>query len=248
MDQNTNARLSLLIAQIKALQRAMEHSVSERVRESARFESFKTFAQRYNIFAQQALPYTGDKVTVNYFSVDNMKAPSSLTWPAQKQIFDSVYTEVSLLLAALEGQYDFAEAKTIELKEFFESSLRRAVFRAPQREREIQDVVEQLLIGRGFRKGIEYDRETGRVMYSGKEFVPDFVFVPSDMFIEIKLVRIPEQAKTVIDEINADIVAYRTQYSKGIFIVYDLGVIRDVSEFARSIEHNMEIYVCVIKH
>ena len=70
--------------------------------------------------------------------------------------------------------------------------------------------------------------------YSGKEFVPDFIFVPADMFIEVKLVKTAERTKTVIDEINADILAYKTEYSKGMFIVYDVGIIRDASEFAGS--------------
>ena len=63
-----------------------------------------------------------------------MGNPSSLPWPNQKQYFDAVYVEVLMLLAALEGQYDFAEARTPELKDFFESSLRRAVFSTPQSE------------------------------------------------------------------------------------------------------------------
>ena len=153
-----------------------------------------------------------------------------------------------MLLAALEGQHDFATAKTIELKDFFELSLRRAIFTIPEGEKDLQNTVEQLLIGRGFRKGVDYDRETGRVKYSGKEFIPDFIFMPADMFIEVKLVKTAERAKTAIDEINADILAYKTKYSKGMFIVYDVGIIRDASEFAGSIEQHMDIAVCVVKH
>lgn len=153
-----------------------------------------------------------------------------------------------ILIAALEGQRDFAETKIVELKDFFDTSLRRAVFRTPESEKELQDIVEQLLIGRGFRKGLDYDRETGRVKYFGKEFVPDFIFIPANMFIEAKLVKTSDRAKSVIEEINSDILAYRTRYSNGMFIVYDLGMSRDVSEFAHSIEQNMAISVCVVKH
>ena len=84
--------------------------------------------------------------------------------------------------------------------------------------------------------------------YSGKEFIPDFVFMPADMFIEVKLVKTWERAKAAIDEINADILAYKTKYSKGMFIVYDMGTIRDTAEFAGSIEQQMDIAVCVVKH
>ena len=68
----------------------------------------------------------------------------------------------------------------------------------------MQDVVEPLLIGRGFTKGVDYDRGTGRVKYSGKEFILNFIFQPADMFIEIKLVKTPEQVKNTVDKINAD--------------------------------------------
>jgi hypothetical protein len=248
MDQAAHARLTTLVAQIRALQRAMEHSVAERNQEFARYESFKIFASRYNSMAEQSRPFLNDGVIVNVFNVEKMKEPSSLTWPNQKQYFDSVYAETLMLLAALEGQVDFAEAKTVELKNFFETSLRRAVFGQPENERELQDIVERLLIGRGFKKAIDYDRETGRVKYSGKEFVPDFVFLPADMFIEVKLIKSAERSKTAIEEINSDILAYKTRYSKGMFLIYDLGIIRDVSEFAGSIEQQMDIAVCLVKH
>jgi hypothetical protein len=248
LDQASNARVGALIGQIKALQRAMEHSVAERNQEFARYESFGIFARRYNSMAEQARPFLDGTVIVNVFDPEKLKNPSSLTWPMQKQYFDSVYAETLMLLAALEGQFDFAEAKTVELKSFFETSLRRAVFTPPENERELQDIVERLLIGRGFKKAVDYDRETGRVKYSGKEFVPDFVYIPADMFIEVKLIKSAERSKTAIEEINSDILAYKTRYSKGMFLVYDLGIIRDVSEFVGSIEQQMNISVCLVKH
>lgn len=248
MDQARNKQLGALIAQSKALQRAMEHAVSEKNQEFARYESYKQFASRYNSLARQALPFLEHVVVVNTFDVEKMASPGNLTWPVQKQIFDSVFAEVLMLLAVLEGQHDFAVAKTMEMKDFFESSLRRAIFSIPEGEKDLQNTVEQLLIGRGFRKGVDYDRETGRVKYSGKEFIPDFIFMPADMFIEVKIVKSAERAKAVIDEINADILAYKTKYSKGMFIVYDVGIIRDSSEFAHSIEQHMDIAVCIVKH
>jgi hypothetical protein len=248
IDQQRNARLNALVVQTRALMRAIEQAGAAHNQEFGRYMGFKHFARRYNLLAQQAMPFLQTTVIVNTFNVDDMSDPNDLTWPMAKNIFDAVYAETALIHAALEGQHDFAEAKNIELKSFFEASLRRAVFKTPQSEREVQDIVEQLLIGRGFNKGVDYDRETGRVKYAGKEFVPDFIFVPADMFIEVKLVKNTDRAKTVVEEINADLVAYKTRYARGIFVIYDLGVIRDVSEFAHSIEQNMDVFVCVIKH
>jgi hypothetical protein len=47
MDQANHVRLAALIAQSKALQRAMEHSVSEKNQEFARYESFRGFARKH---------------------------------------------------------------------------------------------------------------------------------------------------------------------------------------------------------
>ncbi len=55
------------------------------------------------------------------------------------------------------------------------------------------------------------------------------------------------RAKEIIDEINADIPPYKTRYENVIFVIYDLGFIRDVTEFKGSIEKNLNIYVSVVK-
>ena len=53
----------------------------------------------------------------------------------------------------------------------------------------------------------------------------------------------------VIEEINADITAYSKEYKRQLFIVYDLGFIRDEIESKRAIENSGdEIKVIVVKH
>ena len=50
------------------------------------------------------------------------------------------------------------------------------------------------------------------------------------------------------DEINADITAYSTKYERLLFVVYDLGVIRDEAEFRRDIENaGANIKVVIVK-
>ena len=51
-----------------------------------------------------------------------------------------------------------------------------------------------------------------------------------------------------MDEINADIRAYSTVYERQLYIVYDLGAIRDESEFKRGLENSTGIFVIVVKH
>ena len=53
----------------------------------------------------------------------------------------------------------------------------------------------------------------------------------------------------IIEEINADITAYDKEYKRQLFVVYDLGVIRDEIEFKRDIENAKDdIKVIIVKH
>lgn len=53
--------------------------------------------------------------------------------------------------------------------------------------------------------------------------------------------------KSLIDEINADILAYKTAYERVVFVIYDLGTIRDEAEFKSSIEAVEGVAVVIIK-
>jgi hypothetical protein len=54
--------------------------------------------------------------------------------------------------------------------------------------------------------------------------------------------------RSIVDEINADIRAFATQYERQLYIVYDLGVIRDEAEFKRDLEDAPSVSVLIIKH
>ena len=133
-------------------------------------------------------------------------------------------------------------------KDFFQANLRKAVQQEPKNEKQVQDVVEALLIGCGLTKGIDYDREVGRVKVSIKEVVPDFVLHKLSMAIEIKLSKDKDRSKAIVDEINADIQAYAKQYSRLLFIIYDMGSIRDETEFKQDLENSQNTSVIVVKH
>jgi REase_DpnII-MboI len=134
------------------------------------------------------------------------------------------------------------------LRDFLKSNLRRAIFQEPKHEREIQNAIETLLLGRGLTKGIDYDRETGRVKLSIKESVPDFIFPKLDLALEVKFTSDITKSKRIVDETNADIRTYSTKYSRLLFVIYDLGSIRDESEFKLGIENPEKIDVAIIKH
>ena len=121
------------------------------------------------------------------------------------------------------------------------------MFKKPEKEVEIQNSVESLLLGRGFSKGVDYDRETGKFEFSGKEYIPDFIIPKMSLCIEVKLLREGRKSK-IIEEISADITAYKKVYQRQLFIVYDLGVIQNEVEFKRDIEMTDGVKVIVVKH
>ena len=113
---------------------------------------------------------------------------------------------------------------------------------------EVQNGIESLIVGRGMAKGTDYDRETGRVKMSGKESVPDFIFSNLKLCLEVKLSKSADKLKAMIDEINADIRTYSTVYDRQLYVIYDLGTIRDEEEFKRDLEDTPGVSVIVVKH
>ena len=55
--------------------------------------------------------------------------------------------------------------------------LRTVIFDKPQKEIEVQNAIEALLLGRGLNKGIDYDRESGKFEFSGKEYIQILLFL-----------------------------------------------------------------------
>ena len=148
----------------------------------------------------------------------------------------------------LENTIGITDDERRAITDFFQARLRPAMLEPPDSEKDVQDTVERLLIGRGLQKGQDYDRETGRVKVSSKESVPDFILPRLEEAVEIKLVKDRRRIREVIDEINADIAAYSTKYLHLLFIVYDLGQIQDEVEFRHGLENDRNVQVIVVKH
>jgi len=125
-----------------------------------------------------------------------------------------------------------------------EHQLRKVIRTQPEKEGEVQDAFEDLLIG----AGIPYGREVDSIEYSSKTYTPDFSLLKIDLAVEIKLCGRNEREKELPEEINDDILAYQTKYQNLLFIVYDLGFIRDVDRFCGSFEQHENVTIRVIKH
>ena len=185
--------------------------------------SYKGFAQRYmaiiNRLPQDFLALT----LLSRYNTSDMRGPSGSLPSYHRQIFDGVYADLLVLRSYLENTIGITDDERRAITDFFQARLRPAMLEPPDSEKDVQDTVERLLIGRGLQKGQDYDRETGRVKVSSKESVPDFILPRLEEAVEIKLVKDRRRIREVIDEINADIAAYSTKYLHLLFIVYDLG-------------------------
>lgn len=208
---------------------------------------FKHFARKYNdlvALMAKEMPLPPILDVYNLTAI----AGNADTLPFQrKEVFDGVYANLSLLKGILEDHLGLVEDETAALRDFFQARLRSAVHSELQKEVELQNAIETLLIGRGLQKGVDYDREVGRIKVSMKEVVPDFVIPRLSLAIEAKLIKAASRVREIVDEINADIRAYSKRYRSLLFVVYDMGFIRDELEFKQDLEDPGNVAVVVVK-
>jgi len=246
---NRKEQLRRLLSKVNGLVDAMRYSISSaRPEDVWKYSSYKAFMSTYNDVAKEAahlLP-----VGTHIYAFDLNKVPSHLDTIAvqQKGYFDHTHSNALVLKSTLEDEIGYPGDETDSLPVFIQSNLRKAVYVKPERELEIQNSIETLLLGRGMAKGREYDRETGRVKTSGKECIPDFIFPDLKLCLEVKLIASAERRGATVDEINADIRMYSKRYERQIYVVYDLGVIRDEAEFKRDLEDTSGVTVLIVKH
>jgi hypothetical protein len=251
MSDERKDQLKQLLSNTNALLEAMRYSTATVSGEAAnigRYSSFGTYLRKYNGLVKQAAPLLPNTTMLDVFDLDKVKASGYYTWVQQKERFDNAYSNAALLKSLLEGAIGYAEDETRNLIDFIQANLRRTIFMTPKKEIEVQNGIESLFVGRSMAKGTDFDRETGRVKTSGKESIPDFIIPRLNLCLEVKLLKSGEDLKAMVDDINADIRAYGTQYERQFYIVYDLGVIRDEQEFKSGLEDAPGVTVLLIKH
>ncbi len=213
-----------------------------------RHTGYKHYIRKHNQLARKAAELLPMDIPIEIFDESRIPSVHNTTAFAQSAYFQSVHGELSMLCSWLEQNAGTAKQQASSLATFLETKLRRAIFEKPEKEREVQDAVEQLLIGRDLQKGLDYDRETGRVKVSVKESVPDFVLRPMSLALEIKLAKNKRRLPTLVEEISADIIAYSAIYESLIFLVYDLGTIDDETQFKLGLESRGNVRLLVVKH
>ena len=241
-------RLRGYLKLLVSLQRAMETMLQAEGSDNMRkYGGYKQFARKY----MQVVEFIGrEKLPpiVDFYALEKIPGGGDTLSSQQKEIFESVYANLSLLRGFFETEIGIVDDEILALRDFLQSRLRSAIFNIPENEKTVQDTIEQLLIGRGLQKGQDYDREVGRVKISTKEAVPDFILLNLSLAVEVKFVKNAERAKKIVDEISADIASYTTVYRQLLFLVYDLGHIRDEIEFRHDLEKASNVSVVVIKH
>ncbi|THF75387.1 PD-(D/E)XK nuclease domain-containing protein [Cohnella fermenti] len=240
-------QIKTLLSQAKALEKTVDDILNRDVAEHSRYTSFKDMALTYNDLANRAKAVMrfGSFYTMN---TDNMRTSGNTLWPDAKNILESVLVSTRFLISSLESQIDFVSEEIDNVGNFIKTKLRNVIFEIPSKEKDIQNAIENLFIGKGYDKGIDYDRETGKFNFSGREYIPDFIIPKLRICIEVKLLNDRNKKSKIIEEINADITAYQKIYESVLFVIYDIGIIRDEIEFSRDIENHSGVKLIIVKH
>lgn len=213
-----------------------------------KYTGYWQYARKYNQLVMEVSKTIRIDTIVDLFDIKKLPTEGDTVPFQQRAFFESVHANLSILKAYLETKLDIKSDEITSLTNFLQVNLRKVIFHEPEKESDIQDAIEQILIGRGLSKGIDYDRETGRVKVSIKEVVPDFIFPRLGLALEVKLSKDKNKSRTIVDEINADIRAYSKKYSSILFVVYDLSTIRDEVEFKQDLETLNQVSLIVVKH
>ena len=213
-----------------------------------RYAGYREFTRKYMQVVEEVSRHIILPSTIDGYNLEKIPRATGTIAIEQKELFEGVHANLALLKSHLEVKLGVVDDNISEIRDFIQSRLRSSMHDSPEREVDVQNALEVLLIGRGLEKGQDYDRESGRVKISSKEAIPDFVLLKLSLAVEVKLLKRRERVSEAVDEINADIAAYGKRYRNIIFVVYDTGFIRDEAEFRRDLENAPNVNVLVIKH
>ena len=129
------------------------------------------------------------------------------------------------------------------IAEEIETKFRTLFHAPPEYEREVQKELEKLLTV----LDIPHHREQTGIPVSVKTTFPDFTVDELSLAIEVKLIQKSEHEKRIVDEIAADIHNYSSKYSNLLFVIYDIGIIRDFEKFKFNLEPE-NVCLILIKH
>jgi hypothetical protein len=233
--------LNTLIKRIESLRQDINQLKGEE------FYSCNSYVKWYNQFRNEAIEIFGDEIKTKIseavpFEFEYLDQSALINCKMRCNVIKVALGQLSVVL---QGKLDVSDQAIIALVDYIKNKLRAAVFDVPTEERDIDEAVEILLLARNY----EHNRSKVSIPYSSKSYIPDFTFEKLSLACDVKLCKKENREKEIIDEISADILAYKTKYENILFVVYDLGIIRDVAKFQEDIENNdPNVRVLVIKH
>jgi len=209
------------------------------------YGGYPVYIDEYNRLATLAGELFGAEAQALFQPVDLKKAvnPADVSGMMWRTYADLAAVRLGGLAAYLKSKLKTPDREVDSIIDLVSANLRASIFSDPEKEVEVQNALEVIFRARG----LDFRREKIVIEYSSKRFIPDFTFESADLALEVKLCKSPVKEKALVDEINADILAYQTRYARCIFVVYDLGHIRDVGLFKSSIEKNLHVHLLVIK-
>jgi REase_DpnII-MboI len=209
------------------------------------YGGYPAYVSEYNRLLPFVWDLFGDEAKALFQPLDLGKDinPANVIGAMWKTYAELAAARLSALAAYLKSKQGRKTREYEEIIDLIDRNLRPAMFTDPENERQVQDALETI-----FRvRALDFRREQQSVPYSSKRYVPDFTFDSLGVAVEVKFCNRAGREKELIDEINADIVGYQATYERIIFVIYDLGYIRDTALFRSGIEQQPGVFVQIVK-
>lgn len=208
------------------------------------YAGYPFYIDKYNQFVSLATQLDPDVAIyfqeINLGHERNPGAVSGIMWKSYAEL---AAMQLNSLASYLHSKLGTKQQEHEQIIDLIKANLRPAIYDDPKHEREVQNALETIFRARA----LDFRREQQTVPYATKRYIPDFTFDRVGLAVEVKLCKDKDREKEMIDEINADIVGYGGRYDRCLFVIYDLGFIRDVAKFSADIEANANVHVLIIK-
>lgn len=208
------------------------------------YAGYPFYIDKYNQLAMLATQLDPD--VASYFpqiDLGDQHSPASTSGVMWKSYAELAAIQLNSLASYLQSKLGTKQQEHEQIVDLIKANLRPAIYDDPKHEREVQNALETIFRARA----LDFRREQQTVPYSTKRYIPDFTFDRVGLAVEVKLCKDKDREKLMIDEINSDIIGYGGRYDRCLFVIYDLGFIRDVAKFSADIEANPNVHVLIIK-